>query len=817
VWHLKRPSAFLVGTLTSASAMAMALLGTISCGKKDADPEYRATIRRTSHGVAHITADDLGGVGFGQGYALAQDHGCTLAEQVLKVRSERAKFFGPGEDDIHLNTDLAYLHMGIYESAQDDFSGQPEDVQDLIRGFAAGYSTYLAEVGSEGFPGPCAGEPWVRPIDEIDLFAYYLEVSMLASGRQFTDFMATAQPPGSALTLPGGDIRQLAGHRNTPLGSNGWALGKDLTENGHGMLLGNPHFPWEGELRLWESHLTVPGELDVYGVGLIGVPGVLIGFNEGMAWTHTVSDGQRFTAYLLNLVPGDPTSYYVDGQPTQMESQEYSIDVLGEGGKIETVTRTLYRSKYGPILNIDSFSWTSQHAFTLRDANAGNRELVSQFTAMNRATTMDEFQAAHREHMGVPWVNTISVSADGRAWYMDSTPTPNLSAEAISFWEDQRDFEFFTKALYESEVVMLQAESRDEWVEEDGAREPGLVPYDDMPQLERSDFVFNANDSHWMSHTEELLEGYSPLHGFERTVRTPRTRMNARILSEGAGGHSGSDGLFSLEEFQEAALANRSFMAEQLGEEIVARCQGAGPVHHEGQDVEITAICAAIAGWDLRYDLESVGAVAFREVLGDYAEGVYSEHGTLWETPFDPDDPLETPTGLAAAGADDDDRILEALAGATLRLEEAGIAVDAALGEVQFTKTGLQDIPIHGAGRSEGVTNLIVYSDSLNSSVYPPMEQGEVIHSRTGLSEEGYVVNYGTSFIMTVEFTDDGPRAQALLTYGQSDDPSTGWIDDQTELFSAKQWRDCLFSEEQILADPNLTEVEVSGSAAAGG
>ncbi len=167
-----------------------------SCGKQDDDPEYHATIRRTAHGVAHIVAQDIGSAGFGQGYALAQDHGCTLAEQVLKVRSERAKFFGSGEDDIHLNTDLAYLHMGIYEDAREDFGKQPDDVQMLIRGFAGGYSAYLEEVGSEGFPGPCAGEPWVRPIDEIGLFAYYLEVSLLASGRQFTDFIATAPPPG---------------------------------------------------------------------------------------------------------------------------------------------------------------------------------------------------------------------------------------------------------------------------------------------------------------------------------------------------------------------------------------------------------------------------------------------------------------------------------------------------------------------------------------------------------------------------------------------------------------------------------------------
>ena len=97
------------------------------------------------------------------------------------------------------------------------------------------------------------------------------------------------------------------------MGSNGWALGKDKSEGGRGMVVANPHFPWEGELKLWESHLTVPGQLNIYGVGLLGVPAVLIGFNENVAWTHTFSYGQRMTLYRLPLVEGKPTTYKYDG------------------------------------------------------------------------------------------------------------------------------------------------------------------------------------------------------------------------------------------------------------------------------------------------------------------------------------------------------------------------------------------------------------------------------------------------------------------------------------------------------------------------
>ena len=81
------------------------------------------------------------------------------------------------------------------------------------------------------------------------------------------------------------------------------------------MLLANPHFPWEQELRFWEVQLTIPGQSNIYGVQLSGLPGVGIGFTDSFAWTHTVSAGNRFTAYTLDLVPGSPTTYKYDDEP----------------------------------------------------------------------------------------------------------------------------------------------------------------------------------------------------------------------------------------------------------------------------------------------------------------------------------------------------------------------------------------------------------------------------------------------------------------------------------------------------------------------
>src|SRR5688572_16376786 len=84
--------------------LALALAATGCTDTEEPTPSgtrYEATVRRTAFGVPHITADTLGAVGYGQGYAFAQDNACTLLDQIIKVRGERARYLGAGPDGVH--------------------------------------------------------------------------------------------------------------------------------------------------------------------------------------------------------------------------------------------------------------------------------------------------------------------------------------------------------------------------------------------------------------------------------------------------------------------------------------------------------------------------------------------------------------------------------------------------------------------------------------------------------------------------------------------------------------------------------------------
>ena len=85
------------------------------------------------------------------------------------------------------------------------------------------------------------------------------------------------------------------------VGSNAYGLGSEATDNGRGMLLGNPHFPWDGSERFYEAQLTIPGQVNVSGGALFGVPIINIGHTDHLAWSHTVSTAYRFTPFELKL------------------------------------------------------------------------------------------------------------------------------------------------------------------------------------------------------------------------------------------------------------------------------------------------------------------------------------------------------------------------------------------------------------------------------------------------------------------------------------------------------------------------------------
>ena len=472
--------------------------GNSATGSNGADgggKSHHVVIRDTSYGIPHVLADDVPSAVAGLGYVGARDYGCILLDQIVRVRSERSKFFGPGDTNTNEDSDFAMLAMGILDGGKRGLAAQTEELRSSVAAYAAGFNYYLA---NEKVSSLCDGKDWVRPLTAPDLFAYYYWLAQLATGDPLLSAVAAAQPPTGTAAQPLASQSLPKVHPN--LGSNGWAIGAEKSATGHGMLLANPHFPWEGNRKFYENQITVPGVVNVYGASLLGAPVVNIGFNESVGWTHTVTTAHHFTIYRLTLAAGDPTSYLYDGQPRAMTSQDFSIDALQADGSTVAVKRTMWKSHYGPMISISALGgWSATTAYTFRNANEDNFAIGQQWLQMDQAKSLADLKKANEEVQGIPWVNTMAVDAAGTALYMDASRTPNLSDAALKAYADALKTDVITSAVNSQGGTLLDGgDSKFEW-QDAGGKAPGIVPFSKSPLLERQDYVFNSNDSYWLT------------------------------------------------------------------------------------------------------------------------------------------------------------------------------------------------------------------------------------------------------------------------------------------------------------------------------
>ncbi len=764
---------------------------------------YRVDIRTTEFGIPHIQADDYFSAGVGVGFALARDHVCILADQFVKVNSQRARYYGAGAGDANIDSDFAWLGLRVRQTAEERYDELPEDVRDMMEGYVTGYNRYLADTPASDIDPRCAGAEWLQPIDEIDLLTYYNSLALEGSGRQLQDFVATAQPPPGfrdgepAFPIP--PLSALEELKESALGSNAWGIGRERSEGGRGMLLANPHFPSDGGLKLWEHHITIPDELNVYGVGLLNACVPLIAFNEQLGWSHTVTPTPRVVVYRLTLNPEDPTQYDFDGEWVDMESQTYEIEVLGDGGSTSSVQRTLYRTMYGPMINAPVFGWGTTLGYTYRDANEPNINVIRTFLGAGRAQSLEEFEQNYRETQGVPWVHTTYADREGNAFYVDSAAAPNMTQQAYDNWQEELQGNLLAQNFVGLGIWTLDgSDPANQWVEDPRSVIPGNVPYDDAPRLLREDFVMNANQNYWATNVvEEPISGFNIVYGLPEDRLTPRTKMNLRYLVE-ENGASGDDYKFSLDELEAAALDGRASIAEDLKDQVVDRCTGADPVTVGDETVDLTQACAILDAWDGRTTVDAVGAHLWREyVLEDRNSQNLEGAGRLYQDEWDLGDPIYTPNTLVAAPVEGPDPVLVGLANAVLRLREANVALDARLGDIQYYERHGRRFARPGGQQPEGhiaIADFGSIPDIRLDYDVPP----DAINPASDLRDGGYRLNNGNSFVMALEFTDDGPRARGILTYSQSASENSPHAYDQLEVYARGEMRDIRFTDAEI-------------------
>ena len=804
---LKRAGAMLALVLLAACGSSSQVAGSgggdSSSGGSAA--KYDVTVTRTQYGIPHIKAKDFGSLGYGYGYSFAEDNLCVMMDDYLTTRGQRSQYLGgtgsysiPAVPVTANNVDSDYFWKLIANDASvaSFKAAAAPDVQQAVLGYIAGFNRYMNELKAGQHPGrhaSCASAAWLTTLTEADEYRRFIRLAVIASSSALETEIATAQPP--ALGLPPTTVslpaeikrerRALAQVRAADLpfeklkqkkfGSNMYALGPQATQNGMPMVLGNPHFPWTGTERLYISQLSIPGRFDIEGSSLYGVPVINIGFNDHFAWSHTVSTAYRFTLYQLVINPLKPTQYLYNGGFVDMTAVPLSIQVLMPDGSTQTQTRTLYKSRYGPMVSISALGlpvlgWSNVLGYTMRDANLENTRLINQFYKWNLAQSFDEFKQLHKSVLGVPWVNTVASGPGGDAYYGDISVVPNVSDAKVQSCSAQPLA--LVLAQLQPGLPLLDGSRADcAWDTDADAPVPGIFGPSHLPVLERQDFVANMNDSYWLTNPAQPLTGFARIIGSENTERTLRTRLGILQAQRRIAGTDGRTGKgFTLAELQDVDLSSHVYSGELAQADVLAKmCPTAGLY-------DVSAACASLRQWDQGANLDSVGFPVWQEFWRRTAAASLP----IWNVPFSAGDPVNTPNGLNTSNL----QVQQALHDAQTAVQGAGVDFNARLGDIQQsgvnTAPGGARIPIFG-GEGDPIG---IFTTAYSS----------------GIGKNGYDIDFGNSYIQTVTWDSGGVHAEGFITYSESTDPANPHYSDYTQAYSQKQWYRFPFHDTEVQA-----------------
>lgn len=798
----------MINRFLTRSAMALLVLCVGACNdsKDNLVPDkapvetatgFQATVHRTDGGIPHIIADDWGSLGFGTGYAAAENHLCEIAYSTLERRAQLAEYLGP--DEGRLDSDFFYKlldTLGIYDAVI-----RPE-MDAMFLGYATGYNRYLSDTGIDNITDPnCQGAEWVQPMTMQDVRRNHLTPIFLPN---FARFIVPAAPPvavakteleqsgTTVATVPESARLQLQAEQdersNLALaavartafnpqdkGSNGVAIGSELSASGRGMLFSNPHISWNNEftkdfgIRLYGMHQIIPGLFNM--VGATTARNALAGFgtNGDVAWTGTISTSRAFMFYRMTLVEGDPLKYIYEGEVRDIEPIVTTVKSRDESGVLTAASHTFYRSHIGLMMG-GQFTWTGVRGYSLRIANEGARGQQGGLLGQIQAKTVRELRDVLAKYHSLPASNTIAADSTGEVFYGDFAPALNFTDEQLVDCSQTAD------------IIYWGDRASCEWNTDEDAPEPGLLGTSKRAQLYRKDYVTNSNDSFWLTNPNEPITGIPMISGDIEDERTLRTRSGLQMISQRMGGGDGLGGsTFSMDSLVDRMLSNQNYAGQLLRDGLVTLCESNPSVVVGGSTVDISGACPVLAAWDLKNNLDSRGAHLFREFMraanADDNTNRWLPETLNYTVPFDVTDPINTPRGLDPV---DNPMALAALGTAVTVLNGAGIALDARLGDIQGVSRNGLVIPMHGGEEMEGVFNKM----SLQ-------REGDRYPAITGSS--------GT-WIMFTEFTDDGPVIKAITTYSQSSNPASPNYADMTERFSRKELYDIPYHLEDVEA-----------------
>jgi len=587
----------------------------LSCSTEQEQPDR---IAWDNWGVPHIYADTEEDLFYAQGWAQMHQHANLVLELYGSSRGKGAEYWGAEQ----LENDVLIHTLGFPELAKEWTEKQDPQLKKIMTSFINGMNDYadrhpeaIKEANRQVLP--------VRP-EDINLHSMFVVFTRFVGGSEF------------------GMVQ-----RWSDKGSNAYAVGPQRTASGNAMLVQNPHLPWFREFTFWESQLNLKGK-KIHGATLVGFPGIAIGFNQHLGWTHTDNTLDNSDTYELSL---SENGYLMDGEEKSFDIKSKSIKIKQEDGTLTDQNIDVYKSVHGPVVKKGE-----NKALAVRMVGFDRPNAFLQWWKMANSTSLEEFESSLRM-AEIPFWNVMYADKEGNIFYLFNGLVPKRSKGDWSYWSR----------------IIPGNESDNIWSE--------VHSYEELPKLKNPEqhWLQNANDPPWTSTIPPSLnpEDFPPYMAPQGMSFRPQ--RSARMLME--------DESITFEELIDYKHSTRLELADRVLDDLFAAV--------DASDSEPAKEAKAVLmGWDRSADADSKGMVLFYNWARKFRPWDQSQYEVQWNA----DAPQSTPDGIA-----DPDQAVLLLESAAKEVEALFGSLDVSWGEYYKIDHNGKVLPANGVDGSMGV------------------------------------------------------------------------------------------------------------------
>jgi penicillin G amidase len=471
------------------------------------------TVVRDQNGVPHITAESDADLYRAQGYVQAQDR----LFQMDLARRQASGRLSEVVGEAAIGTDKHYRTFSLRTAAEASYNGYGAEAKNVLNWYAEGVNAFIDE-GKLSYEFKMLGytpELWTA-VDSLTIGKYMaydlggnwdtLAVRHWAL-NQFPEekarelFIEYPEDAPSIIEANLANPVKVAGQFDSDLlphefnGSNNWVVSGDKTASGMPLLADDPHLGLDTPSIWYQMHLQSP-EQNVSGVIFAGVPGIILGHNEDVAWGVTNVGPDVQDLYIEKPNPKNPTQFLYDGNWEQAKVRDETIKVKdGEDVPFEVIV-----TRHGPIMSEilydeeDPGALFSMHWTALEPT----RELEA-VLKMNKSTDWESFEKA-LEDFHAPAQNFVFAAKDGTIAYKANGRIP-------------------IRKIGDGQLPVPGDSSDYGW--------EGYIPYDELPSIVNptEGFIATANN--------EVVDESYPYHITKYWAQPYRYERIAQVLESG--------------------------------------------------------------------------------------------------------------------------------------------------------------------------------------------------------------------------------------------------------------------------------------------